>query len=295
MRPAVAQESADPGPADPVPVAGGALLPELGVFDARTVVYSTSVTLTPEQAAAASVLRFETLAGDGAVAEVNGHVVPAGKPGEAGVGPWLKEGANTIRILYVQAGQANFGPGIEDLSGLRSAALVSSAPGAPPVPLGEWTLDREWTGVASGWPEFGPGERPGWTTIPLDSRRPVPREGTLDGAPSGPAGALAEWYRVEFRLPATPPGEWIPWRALVDAAGNGLVYLNGQPLGRYWEQGPQREFYLPECWLRFGDGSPNVLTLCLSPMKKGVALRAVEVSPYEDQAEMRVPGQARRE
>jgi hypothetical protein len=80
----------------------------------------------------------------------------------------------------------------------------------------------------------------------------------------------------------------------VDAAGDGLVYLNGHALGRYWEQGPQREYYLPECWMRFGDGAPNVLTFCLSPMKKGVVLRAVEISPYDDQAEVRATDPTRR-
>jgi hypothetical protein len=296
VRPAEAQVCADPGPADPVSVSAGALLPDLGVFDARTVVYGISISLTPEQAATADVLRCETLAGDAIAAEVNGHVVMAGKPGEAEVGPWLKPGPNTIRILYVQAGQANIGAGVEDFSGLRSAALGSRSPDfQASVSLGDWTLDRDWTGVISGWPELGPGEKPGWKTIPLDSQRPVARKGALDETPIGPADALAEWYRVAFKLPAPVAGEWIPWRALVDAAGDGLVYLNGHCLGRYWEQGPQREFYLPECWLRFGDGAANVLTFSLNPMKKGVALRAVEVSPYGDQAEMRASGEIRKE
>ncbi len=79
----------------------------------------------------------------------------------------------------------------------------------------------------------------------------------------------------------------MPWRALLDAAGDGQIYLNGQELGRYWEAGPQREFYLPECWLKFGAGQTNVLTLRLSPDRRGVALRAVEISPYADQAEER--------
>ena len=291
VRPTEAQMRADPGPADPVPVPAGALLPNLGVFDARTVVYATSVALTPEQASSSDVLRCEVLSGDGVAAEVNGHIVPADKSGQADVGPWLKGGANAIRILYVQAGQANFGRGTEDLSGLRSAALGVRSPDFHAlVPLRDWTLDLGWWGGVSGWPETGPGERPGWRTLPLDSRRPVARKGGLDETPSGPADALAVWYRVEFRLPASPAGEWIPWRALVDAAGDGLVYLNGHPLGRYWEQGPQREYYLPECWMRFGEGEPNVLTFCLNPMKKGVVLRAVEVSPYGDQAEMRTGG-----
>ena len=39
--------------------------------------------------------------------------------------------------------------------------------------------------------------------------------------------------------------------------GDGFVYLNGHCLGRCYEHGPQKEYYLPECWLR-GDGNDEV-------------------------------------
>ena len=32
--------------------------------------------------------------------------------------------------------------------------------------------------------------------------------------------------------------------------------------------GPQRRFYLPECWLNFGDGKQNVLTMALRPVNQ---------------------------
>lgn len=35
--------------------------------------------------------------------------------------------------------------------------------------------------------------------------------------------------------------------------GKGLVYVNGYPLGRIWEIGPQQTLYMPGCWLREGD------------------------------------------
>lgn len=35
--------------------------------------------------------------------------------------------------------------------------------------------------------------------------------------------------------------------------GKGLVYVNGHPLGRFWEIGPQQTLYLPGCWLNEGD------------------------------------------
>ena len=53
---------------------------------------------------------------------------------------------------------------------------------------------------------------------------------------------------------------WVPWRLHLYATGNGFLYLNGHPLGRYWEAGPQHDFFLPECWLNFGPGQSNQLT-----------------------------------
>ena len=58
-------------------------------------------------------------------------------------------------------------------------------------------------------------------------------------------------------------------------------------LGRYWEIGPQREFYLPECWLKFGAGEKNILTVCLRATDRGSTIRAAEVQPYQDQVEHR--------
>ena len=35
--------------------------------------------------------------------------------------------------------------------------------------------------------------------------------------------------------------------------GKGLVYVNGHPLGRIWEVGPQQTLYMPGCWLNKGE------------------------------------------
>ncbi len=56
------------------------------------------------------------------------------------------------------------------------------------------------------------------------------------------------------------------------------MWLNGHDIGRHWEIGPQREYYLPECWLR--SGGKNVLMLGLRQTVNGAVIRAAEVSPY---------------
>lgn len=35
--------------------------------------------------------------------------------------------------------------------------------------------------------------------------------------------------------------------------GKGLVYVNGHPIGRIWEIGPQQTLYMPGCWLKKGE------------------------------------------
>jgi hypothetical protein len=289
VRPGVAQLRNDPGGTDWVGVPGGALLPELGVLDSRPVVYRATFTLTGDQEAGLDALRLGGYPGDAMAVQVNGHAVSRVVDGVVSIGGWLRPGENSITVLYSPAGQAKIGAALQDESGLRSAALGVRRPEFESrIAIGDWRVGRTLTGVAEGWPGIGAGARPaGWDPAPLDTRGPVAGKGTLADAPSGASGALAIWHRVEFMLPARVQRAWVPWRARIDAAGDGMVYLNGHALGRYWEAGPQREFYLPECWLNFGPGKGNVLTLRLSPVAKGVRLRAVEISPYADQAEVR--------
>lgn len=85
---------------------------------------------------------------------------------------------------------------------------------------------------------------------------------------------------------AIPAGQWIPWRLLINASGNGFMWLKGHDIGRRWEIGPQREFFLPECWLKFGKEPKNVLVLGLRQTVDGAKLNTAEVSPYPDSAEL---------
>jgi len=80
---------------------------------------------------------------------------------------------------------------------------------------------------------------------------------------------------------------WLPWQLHLEAGGNGFLYLNGHCLGRYWQAGPQRDFYLPECWLNSSPGQPNVIALDLRPVNKGVTLQCAVVEPMVQFAENR--------
>ncbi len=88
-------------------------------------------------------------------------------------------------------------------------------------------------------------------------------------APAGRALGLVR-SRVAFARP--PVSGTVAFEAVIDAPGGGWLSLNGRPLGRYWAQGPQRAFYLPEPWL----GERNVLEFTAAD---GARMRAVELRP----------------
>lgn len=81
--------------------------------------------------------------------------------------------------------------------------------------------------------------------------------------------SLLAWHRFEFELPAQKKGVWVPWHLHLEAEGNGFIYVNGRCLGRYWQAGPQHDFFLPDPWLNFGSVKTNIVAISLRPMDKG--------------------------
>jgi hypothetical protein len=176
----------------------------------------------------------------------------------------LHAGTNCVAVIV----QNTDGAG-----GLGQPGLGQNSDGAP-LSL---TACGSPAGVEAQW--FAPGfDDQSWTAT------------TVGSTATNGASALLTWYRLAFELPAPQPGEWVPWRLHLAAAGNGFLYLNGHALGRYWQVGPQHDFFLPECWLNFGPGQRNVVTLSLRPDGRGTAIEAAAVEPYASFAEVRPAG-----
>lgn len=95
------------------------------------------------------------------------------------------------------------------------------------------------------------------------------------------------WSRFTFELPEKTNNIWVPWKLLLEATGNGFTYLNGHCIGRFWEIGPQKEFFLPECWLNIGNGKPNIISLSLRPNQKGADIKSATIVPDNEFAEFR--------
>lgn len=85
---------------------------------------------------------------------------------------------------------------------------------------------------------------------------------------------LLKWYQYSFELPDKK--QVTPYAFRLEQQGNGFIYVNGHCIGRCWEQGPQREYYIPECWL-YAD-KPNIITVSLRPTARGERINAVDIS-----------------
>ena len=306
VRIATALKHNDPldGPWQPLPA--GKSLPELGVNDQRYVVYRSRFSLTENDATNLPKLLINTFTRDIVSAEVNGQIARRLYPSDAytaaatrdtkksfkrigpnefdnrfEIGNLLHAGTNEIVLLYENIGFEHGYFPMEELSGLRKAGLSDRETAI--TKLLNWQIATNVGGVIAGWTksDFAAND---WEKVALDTKDPIPRKG--DGIePKGKQDALFIWYRLEFKLPATPTSEWIPWRLLINASGNGFMWLNGHDIGRHWEIGPQREFFLPECWLKLGGDQTNVLVFGLCQTINGGELNAAEISPYPDSAE----------
>ncbi|HTQ12154.1 MAG TPA: beta-galactosidase, partial [Fimbriimonadaceae bacterium] len=184
---------------------------------------------------------------------VNGHLVGElhqwGVPAEFRIGQFVHPGANSVAVVI----HNNDGDG-----GISGPMSIES-----PLPPSSGHVTWEWTD------QTAPGA---WTSYALDTAMPLtanehPR---IEGPrPSGPPQVRS---RVKFDRPV---GKDVAWEMVIEAGGDGFLYLNGQPLGRYWERGPQRGFYLPDSMLK----DENELELVAVPGRLGDRIKAAELRP----------------
>lgn len=244
--------------------------------------YQTTLQWTPEMMAGGkTVLEFGCI-DDAGTLWVNGKEVANhdqwDKPFVINVADYIKAGANHIALLVSNQNGAG---GL-----LKAVRLQQELKIIKPL---HWELASDLGGVEQRFIQPSK-SRAGWEKIGLDPQLPLRRKGKkLVDRENHPRTELLTWYRVEFDLPKQPAHTWVPWKAMINAVGTGYMWLNGQNIGRHWDEGPQREFYLPECWLRFG--KKNVLVLGLRQSEvDGARLLGVEIAPYAEDAELRLEG-----
>lgn len=135
----------------------------------------------------------------------------------------------TLDILVEAMGRINFGRAIKDFKGITGNVTL--------------TVENDgykWVSDLKNWQVFNINDA--YDTYTAMSFRPVSEVGKTDGR--YPIGV----YRGRFNLKKTADTflNFETW-------GKGLVYVNGHPMGRIWEIGPQQTLYMPGCWLKKGE------------------------------------------
>ncbi|QGZ38601.1 beta-galactosidase [Pseudoduganella flava] len=136
--------------------------------------------------------------------------------------------AATLEILLYTIARVNFGVEIHDRKGLHGPVTLR-AKGAKAQPLENWEI----------------------RAIDFDADGVLPPLTWQRAKAKGPA-----FWRGGFDVAAT--GD-----TFLDMAswGQGIVWINGRCLGRYWSIGPTQTMYLPGPWLRQGRNEIVVLDL----------------------------------
>jgi beta-galactosidase len=106
-------------------------------------------------------------------------------------------------------------------------------------------------------------EQTGWQVFPL----PMDDLGTLMFARSAESVSDPAFYRGLFKLGETGD-TFLDMRGW----GKGSVWINGHPLGRFWNAGPQQTLYVPAPWIRKGQ---NEVVIFAQGEPKNRKLRAL--------------------
>lgn len=144
--------------------------------------------------------------------------------------PACAEGA-TLDILVEAMGRINFGRAIKDFKGITDKVTV--------------TVDRNGRDFTH--------QLSGWTVYPLPDKlefyESIGEYLPVASFTPGENGRLPIGvYRGKFNV--NKPGDTF---LNFETFGKGLVYVNGHPMGRIWEIGPQQTLFMPGAWLRKGE------------------------------------------
>lgn len=242
-----------------------------------TAIYRAEIEFTPQMMAERKTMIEFACVDDAGTLWVNGKEVAShdawDKPFVANIAPYIHNGKNDIAIVVRNhSGAGGLLKGVRLFSELRIEKTL------------QWEVAPDLGGVVQKIIE-GNTANGNWKVVTLKTDGALARKGN-NIQPKGERDALLTWYKVTFDLPKQSADCWIPWRAVINASGSGYMWLNGHNIGRHWEEGPQREFYLPECWLNMGGSNTLVFGLRQSE-SCGAVLEGVEIAPYYEDAEIR--------
>ena len=159
--------------------------------------------------------------------------------------PACSRGAR-LDILVEAMGRINFGRAIKDFKGITDRVTL--------------TADKDghkWVCDLKNWQVFNIEDA--YDTYAAMSFRPL--AGVEKSGDRLPMGVYRATFNV--RKPSDTFLNFETW-------GKGLVYVNGHPMGRIWEIGPQQTLYMPGCWLNKGENEILVFDI-LGPREARIA------------------------
>ena len=148
--------------------------------------------------------------------------------------PPVKKGQE-LKILIEAMGRINFGRAIKDYKGITESVILSTEQDGHEL---SWNLKR-WTIL----------------TIPDDYQTAVKALSETSAANNGLFRGRG-YYRGYFNLKKSQIGDTF---LNMENFGKGQLYVNGHPIGRFWQIGPQQTLYVPGCWLKPGRNEVMVL------------------------------------
>lgn len=148
-----------------------------------------------------------------------------------------------LDILVEAMGRINFGRAIKDFKGITDNVTVT-----------ENRNGHDFVCDLKNWEIFCLEDDPAY----YESMNGTPISGI---SPDSNGRLPRGLYRGTFKV-TKPSDTFLDFSSW----GKGLVYVNGHPLGRIWEIGPQQTLYMPGCWLKKGENEIMVFDI-LGPKK----------------------------
>ena len=183
--------------------------------------------------------------------------------------PACKKGIH-LDILVEAMGRINFGRAIKDFKGITDNVTI--------------TVEKDghkWVDDLKNWQVFNIEDAyETYTTMNFS-----PLTADMKSGDRLPMGA----YRATFNIKGKPSDTFLNF----ETWGKGLVYVNGHPMGRIWEIGPQQTLYMPGCWLKKGENEILVFDILGPREAKSEGLKEPKLDQLlvKKRAVHREPGQ----
>jgi len=149
--------------------------------------------------------------------------------------PAVRRG-DRLDILVEAMGRINFGRAIKDYKGITERVEFIYS-------VGQSTINVQ----PQHWTVFNLSDD--YEAIRAQNWQPLSQPSTLHSQLMPPGT-----YRATFKI--NKVGDTF---LNLETWGKGQLYVNGHPMGRFWQIGPQQTLYMPGCWLRKGDNEILVL------------------------------------